>query len=141
MERAGPGPNPVFAKTWSKAFVSLRLTDTVQMEFSQAVLDCKRRDLHGVDEYCWDMRSVGEGISFLGLSRLLGVGTVYVTSLENFIDVLFGVGVASFIFRRHIAFLFHVAAAYVLCGEVFGGLRLWFWYRVRLRQWFHHPLF
>ena len=65
---------------------------------------------------------MGEGIFFLGLSRLLGVGTVYVTSLENFGDVLFGVGVASFIFCRRIAFLFRVAAAYVIYGEVFGGV-------------------
>ena len=92
------------------------------MEFSQAVLDCKRRDLHGVDDFCWDTWSVGEGIFFLGLSRLLGVGTVYVTSLENFAYVLFGVGVASFIFRRRVAFLFLVAAEYVICGEVLGGV-------------------
>ena len=65
---------------------------------------------------------MGEGIFFLGLGRLLGVGTVYVTSLENFSDVLFGVGVASFIFRRRVAFLFHVAAAYVMCGEFLGGV-------------------
>ena len=92
------------------------------MEFSQAVLDCKRCDLCGVDDFCWDTRSVGERISFLGLSRILGVGTVYVKSLENFADVLFGVGVVSFIFRRRVAFLFCVAAAYVICGEVFGGV-------------------
>ena len=40
------------------------------MEFSQAVFDFKRRDLRGVDDFCWYTRSVGEGISFLGLSRL-----------------------------------------------------------------------
>ena len=83
------------------------------MEFSQAVLDCKHRDLRGVDDFCWDTRSVGEGIFFIGFSQLFCVGTVYVTSLENFADVLFGVGVASFIFRRCVAFLFRVAAAYV----------------------------
>ena len=87
------------------------------MEFSQAVLDFKCRDLRGVYDFCWDTRSVGEVIFFLGLGRLLGVGTVYVTSLENFADVLFGVGVASFIFRRRVAFLFRVAASYVMCGE------------------------
>ena len=65
---------------------------------------------------------MGEGILFLGLSQLLGVGTVYVTSLENFADVLFGVGVASFIFRCRVAFLFCVAAAYVICREFFGGV-------------------
>ena len=117
MGKVGPGPNPAFAKTWSKAFASLRFTHTVRIEFSQAVLDFKRRDLHGVDDFCWDTRSVIEGIFFLGLSRILGVGTVYVTILENFADVLFGVGVASFIFSRRIAFLFCVAAAYVMCGE------------------------
>ena len=52
----------------------------------------------------------------------MGVGTVYVTSLENSADVLFGVGADSFIFRRRIVFLFRVAAAYVLCGEILGGV-------------------
>ena len=122
MERDGPGTNPAFAKTWSKTFVSLRLTDTVRMEFSQAVLDCKRRDLHGVDYFCWGTPSVGEGIFFLGLGRLLGVGAVYVTSLENFAAVLFGVGVVIFNFLRRVAFLFRVAAAYVMCAEGFGGV-------------------
>ena len=37
MGKAGPGPKPAFAKTWSKAFVSLRLKDTVCMEFSQGL--------------------------------------------------------------------------------------------------------
>ena len=106
MGKAGPGPNPEFAKTCSKAFVSLRFTDTVRIELSQAVLDFKRRDLSGVDDFCWDKRSVGEGIFFLGLYRLLGVGTVYVTSLENFSGVVFGVGVASFIFAA--ASLFYI---------------------------------
>ena len=122
MGKAGPGPNPAFAKTRSKEFISMRFTDTVQMEFSQAVLDFKRRDLRGVDDFCCDTRSVGEGVFFLGLSRILGVGNVYVTSLENCADVLFGVGVVSFIFRRRVAFLFRVAAAYVICSEVFGGV-------------------
>ena len=122
MGKSGPGTNPASANTWSTAFISLRFTDTVRMEFSQAVLDCNRRDLRGVDDCCLDTRSVGEGIFFLSLSRLLGVGTAYVTSLENFADVLFGVGGASFIFRRRVAFLFRVAAAYVICCEVFGGV-------------------
>ena len=59
---------------------------------------------------------------FLGLGQLWGVGTVYVTSLENFAAVLFGVGVVTFNFRRRVAFLFCVAAAYVMCGEGFGGV-------------------
>ena len=42
--------------------------------------------------------------------------------LENSEDVLFGVGVANFIFRRRVAFLFCVAAAYVMCGAIFGGV-------------------
>ena len=80
-------------------------------------MDFKPRDLRGVDDFYWDTQSVGEGIFFVGLCRILGVGTVYVTSLENFADFLFGVGVASFIFRRRVVFLFCVAAAYVMCGE------------------------
>ena len=47
---------------------------------------------------------------------------MYVTILENSADVLFGVGVANFIFRRRVACLFHVAAAYVTCGAIFGGI-------------------
>ena len=79
-------------------------------------------DLSGDGDFFWDTRSMGEGIVSLGLCRLLGVGTVYVTSLENFAYVLFGVGIASFIFRRRVAFLFRGAAAYVMCGEVLGGV-------------------
>ena len=90
------------------------------MEFTQAVLYCKRRELHSVDDFCWDTPSLGERIFFLGLGRLLGVGTVYVTSLENFAAVLFGVGVVSFNFCRRVAFLFRVAAAYVMRGEFLG---------------------
>ena len=56
-------------------------------------------DLLGVDDFFWDTPSLGDGIFFIGLGRILGVGTVYVTSLENFADVLFGVGVFSFNFR------------------------------------------
>ena len=81
------------------------------MEFSQVVLYFNHRDMHGADGVCWETRPVGESIFFPGSCRLLGVGTVYVTSLENSADVLFGVGVASFIFRRRVAFLFCVAAA------------------------------
>ena len=92
------------------------------MEFSQAVLDCKRRDLSGVDDFCWDTPSLGEGIFFLDLVRLLGVGTVYVTSLDNFAAILFGVGVVSFSFRHRVAFLFRVTAAYMMSGEVLGGV-------------------
>ena len=64
---------------------------------------------------------MGEGSFFTGLCRLLGVGIVYVTSLESLEDFLFGVGVAKFIFCRCIAFLFCVAAAYVMGGAIFGG--------------------
>ena len=85
------------------------------------MLDFKPRDLRGVDDFYWDTQPVGEGILFSGSCRLLGVGTVYVTSLENSADALFGVGVANFIFRRRVAFLFCVAAAYVMCGAIFGG--------------------
>ena len=34
---------------------------------------------------------------------------------------LFGFGVANFIFRRRVAFLFRLAAAYVIGGASFGG--------------------
>ena len=61
-------------------------------------------------------------IFFLGLGRLLGVGILYATSLDNFAAVLFGVGVVSFNFRRRVAFLFCVVAAYVMCSEGFGGV-------------------
>ena len=64
---------------------------------------------------------MGNGICFLGLGRLLGVGIAYVTSFENFASFLFGVGAVSFIFRRRVAFLFRVAASNVSCGEGFGG--------------------
>ena len=67
------------------------------------------------------MRPLGEGIFFTGSCRILGVGTVYVTSLENSGDFLFGVGVAKFFFCRRVAFLFRVAAAYVICCTIFGG--------------------
>ena len=63
---------------------------------------------------------MGEGVFFPGSCQLLGVGTVYVRSLENLADVLFGVGLARFLFRPSVAFLFCVAAAYVMCGEIFG---------------------
>ena len=85
-------------------------------------LEFRRRDLRGVVD-CWsDTPSLGDGIFFLGLVRLLGVGIAYVTSFENFASFLFGVGAVSFIFRRRVAFLFRVAAAYVSGGEGFGGV-------------------
>ena len=36
--------------------------------------------------------------------------------------VLFGFGVANFMFCRRVAFLFRVAAAYVIGDAIFGGL-------------------
>ena len=65
---------------------------------------------------------MGDGIFFLGLGRLLGVGIAYVVSFENFASFLFGVGAVIFIICRRVAFLFRVAAAYVSCGEGFGGV-------------------
>ena len=100
----------------------MRLKDTVWMEFSHAVLDFSCRGLRDADGLCWETQPVGEGIFFTGSCRILGVGTVYVTSLENSEDVLFGVGVANFIFRRRVGILFCVAAAYVMCGAIFGGV-------------------
>ena len=52
---------------------------------------------------------------------------MYVTSLERSRDFgcgyfLFGFGVANFFFRQRVAFLFRVAAAYVICGAIFCGL-------------------
>ena len=87
------------------------------MEVSQVVLEFKRRDLRGVGDFWWDTPSLGDGICFLGLGRILGVGIAYVTSFENFASFLFDVGAVSFIFRRRVAFLFCVSAAYVSCGE------------------------
>ena len=92
------------------------------MDFSQAVLDFNRRDLCDADGVCWETRPVLEGIFFPGSCRLLVVGTVYVTSLENSADVLFVVGVARFVFLRRVVFLFLVAVAYVMCGEVLVGV-------------------
>ena len=64
---------------------------------------------------------MGERSFFAGLCRLLCVGTVYVTSLENSADFLFGVGVVNIIFCRHVTFIFCVAAAsYVMGGAMFG---------------------
>ena len=84
MGKAGPGPKPAFAKTWSKAFVSLQLTDTVQMEVSQVVLEFRRWDLRGLGYFWSDTPSLVDGICFIGLGRILGVGITYVTSFENF---------------------------------------------------------
>ena len=83
MGKAGLGPNYAFANTWSKALVFLRLTDTLRMEFYQVVLDFSYCDLRGADGLCWDTWPVGEGIFFTGSCRILGVGTMYVTSLDN----------------------------------------------------------
>ena len=49
---------------------------------------------------------------------------MYVTSLERSRDFgcgdfLFGFGVANFLFCRRVAFLFRVAAAYVIGGAIF----------------------
>ena len=85
-------------------------------------LEFRRQDLRGVGDFWSDTPSLGYGICFLGLGRLLGVGIAYVTSFENFSSVLFSVGAVGFIFRRRVAFLFRVAAAYVICCEVFGGV-------------------
>ena len=60
------------------------------------------------------MPSLGEGTFFLRLGRILGVGTAYVPSFENFASFLFVVWVVSFKFLRHVAYLFRVAAAYVI---------------------------
>ena len=77
LGKAGPGPNPAFAKTWIKALVSLRFTEIIRMEFSQGVLDFfKRPDLRVADGVFWNTRPLGEGIFFPGACRLLGVGTV-----------------------------------------------------------------
>ena len=54
----------------------------------------------------------------------MGVGVAYVTSFENFAYFLFGVGAVRFIFRRRVAFLFRVAAAYVRGGDGFGGVSI-----------------
>ena len=55
-------------------------------------LEFRRQDLRGVGDFWWDTPSLGDGIFFLGLGRLLGVGIAYVTSFENLASVLFGVG-------------------------------------------------
>ena len=85
-------------------------------------LEFRRRDMRGVGYFWWDTPSLGDGIFFLGLGRLLGVGIAYVTSFDNFASFLFGVGAVIFIICRRAVFLFRVAAAYVSCGEVFGGV-------------------
>ena len=70
---------------------------------------------------------MGEGYFFKRLCQILGVGTVYVPSLERSTDcgcgdLLFGFGVANFIFRRRVAFLFRVAAVYVIGGAMLGSI-------------------
>ena len=94
------------------------------MEFSQVVLNFSRRDLRGADDLFWETRPVEEGIFFKSSCRLLGVDTVYATSLENSADGLFGVGVANFIFCRRVAFLVCVASAYLMCGAIFSGVSI-----------------
>ena len=74
-------------------------------------LEFRRRDLRGVGDFWSDTPSLGDGIFFLGLGRVLGVGIAYVTSFDYFASFLFGVGAVSFMFRRRVAFLFFVAAA------------------------------
>ena len=64
----------------------------------------------------------GKGDIFLGLGQLLGVRIAYGTSFENFASFLYGVGAVSFKFSHRVAFLFRVAAACVICSEVFGGV-------------------
>ena len=64
---------------------------------------------------------MGEGNFFTGLCQFLGVGTVYVTSLESLMDFLFGAGVGNFIFRLRVTFIFRMTAAYVMGGAIFGG--------------------
>ena len=85
-------------------------------------LEFRRRDLRGFGDFWSDTPSLGDVTCFLGLGWLLGVGIAYVTSFENFASFLFDNGAVSFIFCRRVAFLFRVAAAYVSCGEVFGGV-------------------
>ena len=51
MGKAGPGMKPAFAKTWIKAFVSLRVTDTVRMEVSQEAVEFKHQDLRAVGDF------------------------------------------------------------------------------------------
>ena len=64
MGKAGTGTKLAFAKTWSKAIVSLQLTDTVHMEVSQVALEFRRRNLCGVVD-CWSgTPSLGYGIFF-----------------------------------------------------------------------------
>ena len=80
------------------------------MEFAQSVFDFSRHNLRVSDSFFWETRPVGDGSFFTGSCKILGVGTVYVTSLENSADFLLGVGVANFIFCCRVVFLFRVAA-------------------------------
>ena len=82
-------------------------------------LEFRLQDLRGVVD-CWSgTPSSGYGIFFLGLVQVLGVGIAYVTSFDNFASFLLVVRAVSFIFRRRVAFLFRVAAAYVSGGDGF----------------------
>ena len=75
-------------------------------------LEFRRQDLRGVGDFWYDTPSLGDGVCFLGLGRLLGVGIAYVTIFENFASFLFGVGAVSFIFRRHTKYKRDAAAKY-----------------------------
>ena len=85
-------------------------------------LEFRRRDLRGVVDCQLGTLSLGDGVFFLGLGRILGVGITYVTSFDHFAYFLFGLGAVSFIFCRRVAFLFCVAEAYVSGGDGFGGV-------------------
>ena len=63
---------------------------------------------------------MGEGSFFTASCQLSGIGTMYVTSFDNS-EYFLGVEVANFVFRCRVAFLFHVAEAYMMGGAIFGG--------------------
>ena len=56
------------------------------------------------------------------IGGMSGSGSSSSWSRASFASFLFGVGAVSFIFRRRVAFLFRVAAAYVSGGDGFGGV-------------------
>ena len=121
MGKAGPGLKPAFAKTWSKVFVPLRLTDTVRMEFSQVALGFRRQDMRGVVD-CWSgTPSLRDEIFFLGLGRVFGVGIAYVTSFEYFASFSYLELEQSASCFAPASVLF-VVAAYVSDGAGFGGV-------------------
>ena len=65
----------------------------------------------------WEM-----GYFFYAWGSFGALGSRMLPVLRIFFSFLFGVGAVSFIFCRRVAFLFRVAAAYVSCGDVFGGV-------------------